>query len=405
MKHVQTDDVYLTAKNGYMSMGLSVARQGTLLVSIRKLVEYLTQNGIEYYSTQAGEDFIEHSVNQGKASTMNHQRALDLFNNIIVGKGYEGRKNKSYHFSGNVGRFAQKFITKIEKENRLSKGSIWHYKRILSDFSALMNINNVSVESINKDCLIDYISSTKNRDPHNFSILRKFIAFLDQEGLITDNFSDCLSGFTRPTVKLPSVYDAEEIAAVESAIDRSSLIGKRDYAMLLLSSRLGLRASDIANLEFDSLDWRNNKLVLRQLKTKNPIELPLTNDVGMALIDYIQNARPVFDSSKIFLTMTCPFRPISKNCVSRCVSLAFNLSGINIKERHHSAHALRHSLATRILRNNIGLPVISEILGHESSESTKFYLGVNIDLLLQCSLDVSIVDADFYKQEGGWFYE
>lgn len=405
MKHVQTKDVYLTAKNGYKSLGLSVARQGALLVSINKLVKYLTQNEIFQYSKQSGDDFIAYSVSNGNDSTQNHRRALDLFNNIIEGKGYEGRKKKCYHFLGDVGREAQDYIALIEEGNRLSQGSIWQYKRVLSDFPSLMSINNVTATDINEGHLLEFISSVRNRDPHNFSIIRKFMAYLVQKGLIISDFSECLSGFATPAVKLPSVYDAEEIAVVEKAIDRTSPIGKRDYAMLLLASRLGLRASDIADLEFSSLDWRKNRIVLTQTKTKIPIELPLTNDVGIALIDYLQNARPEVDSSKVFLTMTSPLRPVSKNCVSRGVSLAFSASGIDTKERHHSSHSLRHSLATRFLRNNVGLPVISEVLGHRSSESTKVYLEVDVDLLLQCSLDVPKVDENFYKQEGGWFYE
>lgn len=92
MKHVQTKDVYLTAKNGYKSLGLSVARQGALLVSINKLVKYLTQNEIFQYSKQSGDDFIAYSVSNGNDSTQNHRRALDLFNNIIEG-GKNGKTN------------------------------------------------------------------------------------------------------------------------------------------------------------------------------------------------------------------------------------------------------------------------------------------------------------------------
>lgn len=125
---------------------------------------------------------------------------------------------------------------------------------MLSDFSSLMRINNVSATGINEGHLLEFISSVRNRDPHNFSIIRKFMAYLVQKGLIINDFSECLSGFATPAVKLPSIYDAEEIAVVEKAIDRTSPIGKRDYAMLLLASRLGLRASDIADLEFSSLD-------------------------------------------------------------------------------------------------------------------------------------------------------
>lgn len=405
MKQVQTKDLYSIAQNGYKSMGLSVGRQSVLLVSIRRLVKYLNLKGIPIYSVQSGDDFIAYSVMEGKNCTLNHRRALDLLNNIIDGKGYEGRKKKTYNFPGEIGQEAQDYIVLVEQESRLMPGTIRQVKRILSDFSSSMSINGCSCNDVNKDVLLQFISSLHNHDPHIISILRRFCSHLLQRGLIKEDFSEVLSGFSKPPVKLPSVYGADEIKAVEKAVIRTTPTGKRDYAMLLLASRLGLRASDIASLEFSSLDWRRNKLSLTQTKTRQPIELPLTNDVGMAIIDYLQNARPLSDSPRIFLTMTSPFRPISKNCVGRAVSLAFGASGINTKERHHSSHSLRHSLATKILRNNVGLPVISEVLGHTSSESTMVYLGVNIDMLMRCSLDVPCVDEDFYNQEGGWFYE
>ena len=97
MKQVQTKDLYSIAQNGYKSMGLSVGRQSVLLVSIRRLVKYLNLKGIPIYSVQSGDDFIAYSVMEGKNCTLNHRRALDLLNNIIDGKGYEGRKKKTYN--------------------------------------------------------------------------------------------------------------------------------------------------------------------------------------------------------------------------------------------------------------------------------------------------------------------
>jgi integrase len=204
---------------------------------------------------------------------------------------------------------------------------------------------------------------------------------------------------------LPSCYDPEDVIRVENAIDRRSNIGKRDYAMVLLASRLGLRSSDIRMLEFKDIDWDNSEIKIVQYKTKRHLTLPLLADVGDAIIDYVKNSRPTSRLKNIFLTCTHPYKPCGSATVSSIVKRYFVESGVDCKGRHTGAHALRHSLATAMLGNGTTLPVISGVLGHETSESTMYYLGVDVSSLLKCSLDVPPVDESFYMQKGGILYE
>jgi site-specific recombinase XerD len=135
------------------------------------------------------------------------------------------------------------------------------------------------------------------------------------------------------------------------------------------------------------------------------IELPLLNIVGEAMIDYIRNGRPKSDSKTIFLTAIAPYTIISVPGISCIVSRIIYKAGIDTKDRHHGSHCLRHSLATRLLKQGTTLPVISDVLGHSDSQTTMTYLNVDINSLLQCSLDVPPVTDRFYMQKGGWFYE
>ena len=205
--------------------------------------------------------------------------------------------------------------------------------------------------------------------------------------------------------KLPSYYDKDEILKIESVVDRSSPIGRRDYAIILLASRLGLRASDIVSLTFANLDWDNSLIILLQQKTKKDISLPLLPEVGNAIIDYIRNGRPQANLKTVFLTAGHPYRKMSPSRVSTRLSEYINKVGISTRGRHKGCHSLRHSLATSLLQSGASLLVIKECLGHESSESTMCYLAVNIPSLLDCSLDVPPVDERFYRQKGGIFYE
>jgi integrase len=191
---------------------------------------------------------------------------------------------------------------------------------------------------------------------------------------------------------------------IEGVIDRTGGKGKRDYAMILLASRLGLRASDITRLQFASLNWDINVIILKQHKTKREIILPLLSDIGDAIIDYIKNGRPDNDSKNLFLSLIQPYRPIRVSTLCTIVTNYIYAAGVSPKGRHHGTHSLRHSLATNLLENGTALPVISEVLGHGSTGSTMYYLGVNIKSLLECSQNVPDVPEDFYSQKGGMLY-
>ncbi len=190
-----------------------------------------------------------------------------------------------------------------------------------------------------------------------------------------------------------------------ASVERSSFMGRRDYAILLLAARLGLRNSDIANIKFENLFWEKNMIRLFQYKTDKEIELPLLSEVGNAIIDYLKYSRQYSEEPYVFLTSRSPVKPLTIMGITNIVGRAFAKSGINIKNRRHGPHALRHSLAQRLLEQQTMLPVISEVLGHENIESTRFYLRVDINSMRQCALDVPPVSPSFYNQKGGIFYE
>ena len=209
----------------------------------------------------------------------------------------------------------------------------------------------------------------------------------------------------RKQPQLPSTYKKQEVEILINSVDRASKAGKRNYAIILLAARLGLRASDITNLKFRDIQWERNIIRIRQYKTDNTLELPLLPEVGNALIDYLKYGRPVSDDPHVFLVARSPYNPMSGSGVGTIVQNAFAATEIDTGNRKHGPHALRHSLAGYLLENRVTLPVISEVLGHEKSESTKYYLRVDLNSLKKCMLDVPVIDPLFYSQKGGFFYE
>ncbi len=197
------------------------------------------------------------------------------------------------------------------------------------------------------------------------------------------------------TRSIPSVWSAEELTNLLKAIDRNSPLGKRDYAMILLACILGIRSSDIKNLKFDNFDWENRKISFVQHKTKKLLTLPLPNEVGWAVIDYIKNGRPAFyDTSYVFIKHMPPFDSFSEgNHLSDIIKRYMNKAGIPAtKNRHSGFHSMRHAAASLLLEAGTQLPIITEILGHSNPDITAIYLKTDINKLKECILPLTFDD-------------
>ena len=187
---------------------------------------------------------------------------------------------------------------------------------------------------------------------------------------------------------IPSTWTREDIDKILACIDLASPVGKRDYAIILLVARLGIRVSDVIRLEFDNIKWEKNCIQISQYKTNEPLVLPLFEDVGQAIIDYVKNGRPASDLKLVFITHKPPFQKFSdNNHLYGMFNKYLYKAGIEVTpEKNHGMHTLRHSLANELLRKEIPLPVISEILGHKSLETTMQYLRADTEQLRCCTL-------------------
>lgn len=189
---------------------------------------------------------------------------------------------------------------------------------------------------------------------------------------------------------LISYYSADEVAQILDSVGTSTANGKLEYSILCLIAYLGIRASDVAALRFENINWNKSTLSFTQFKTGQPLTLPLLDEVKFPLIDYIKNARPDSpDTAHIFIKRRAPYTCYPDGggiyaIVSRCIKA----SGVEIKERHFGPHALRHSLATNLLSENVPVSGISDILGHSSVVTTEVYLTADETHLKELSLEV-----------------
>jgi site-specific recombinase XerD len=226
------------------------------------------------------------------------------------------------------------------------------------------------------------------------SDVRSFLQFLLLRGILQRDLGQVLPKIRVPRdATIPSVWDPELLVRLLKVVDRSSPKGKRDYAIVLLACRLGLRSADIRALTLDDLKWEAATIEITQSKTLAPLCLPLTEEVGAALIDYLQSGRPYTKHREVFLKLRPPFVPFSdNNHLYHIVTYWRELAGIHFRtQQRHGLHSLRHTLATQLLREQTPFHVISEILGHATTASTLIYAKADVEALRTAALDTEEV--------------
>ena len=251
-----------------------------------------------------------------------------------------------------------------------------------------------TLEHIQAADLSDFVSSRNHLEPKTVlgivSYVRSFLRFLTMRGILRKDLSAELPKIRVPSDgMIPSVWDQELIVRLLGAVDRSSAKGKRDYAILLLACRLGLRAGDIRALKLDNLRWAESTIEITQAKTGTPLTLPLTSEVGEALIDYLKSGRPQVAYREVFLKLNPPFNAFGDNDnLHHIIKYWRQLAGITFRSpQKQGLHSLRHTLATRLLEKGTPLPTIAEILGHTSLESTRIYAKADVEALRGVALD------------------
>ena len=374
----------------------------------------MESKSIDFIDSEVCQDYLLQEFGDRDFSTLakGERDDIKVFTTLIefIESGTIQPRKEATDFEGPIGQQMVNYLV-YKTSQRLAKSTVDEYEQLLFRFLRYLKGNKVeSIFSVNQLHIINYIKSI---DPQTISLahmsiraLRDFFKYLYGAEIIDVDLSSMMPKDNyKAQAKLPSTYTAEEVEKLLSSVDRNNAVGKRDYAIILLAARLGLRASDIANLKFENVLWEQSLIRLTQYKTGSKIELPILPEVGNAMVEYLKFGRPKSEEPFVFLCARSPFNSIHTSVITQIVRNTFAKTGINTKNRKHGPHALRHSLAGRLLERRTILPVISEVLGHENTESTRFYLRIDLTSLRQCVLEVPGVSPGFYAQKGGWFYE
>ncbi len=221
--------------------------------------------------------------------------------------------------------------------------------------------------------------------------LRSFLRYLHASQQHAQNLADTVPSISiHKHARIPSAWTAEQVNQVLNAIDRGNPSGKRDYAMILLIARLGLRTMDVKHLQITDLYWNERRIEFVVSKTGQTLSLPLLPDVGWAIIDYLKHGRPHVNSPYLFLRHLAPLEPFADdNHLHQILEKYRRLAHVSLPaHKKRGMHALRHTLASVLLEQHTPLTVISDILGHANTDSTAVYLKIDVEQLRECALDL-----------------
>ena len=248
-------------------------------------------------------------------------------------------------------------------------------------FTDMAGVGAIHIQKFLLACSEHYPPSTI----HNVQLyLKKLYVFLCETGRIDDDHSALFSFSVNREKKVFPVLPKADIAKMLDTIDRSKVKGKRDYAIMMLGTVLGLRACDVVALKLEDIDWLRGEIRIMQSKTSNPVILPLTQDVGEALKDYILNARPSTVDHEIFLRIKAPHiklaSAITVGDIYRDCCIA---AGLPANKQFHN---LRRALGASMVANGISVYDVAQVFGDKNVNSTKPYLAADMEHLKMCAL-------------------
>jgi len=272
----------------------------------------------------------------------------------------------------------------LERHRGLAPKSLKLYRSHICPFLEYLgpDATEAGLRHLEMNCIRDYLGRackgrSRSEQKAVLSTVRIFLRFVWSRGYLTRDLSFAVERV--PSFKhdrLPRGPQWEEAKRLLDAPDRTTVVGRRDYAILQLLLTYGVRAQQICLLSLDDIFWRNDRIAFLPLKGGRPLEVPLVPAAGQAILTYLRYGRPQTGSRRVFLNIRRPFLPITVSSITKLVARAFAKTGVS--SPHYGSHALRHAWATRMLEEGRPLKTIADLLGHRSLETTRIYTKVDI---------------------------
>ena len=366
-----------------------------------KLKRNAMERGEEYYSTELGMSFMDDDSHmaQKNSKRYHHERTCAYIRCIKYIESY--LKNgivdwrpafrtaefpiKSEKFKESFGKFM------FELKNRgLKPNTVDGYRRFIYYFiEYLENKGHVSLSDMVNGDVVSFITviCTERYQPTSLGShlpgLRIFFEIHEE----TKKFLCEIPGHLPRKRDILQIYSDEEYMQIAAHLEKSDELSFRNKAITIIALETGMRAVDISNMKLSNINWEHEYIRIIQQKTDRVHNIPLSETIGNALVDYLLYERPASDSEFVFLRSNAPYLPLMSHSGIR--SILFNVindADIESRGRMYGTRITRHSTASRMLRNGVPLPVISEALGHGNPNSVMIYITTDDAKLSECTL-------------------
>lgn len=347
------------------------------------LSRWLVEQGVEPDGLTPGmaERFLE--VRREGDGSLRSWRALDPLVGYLRRLGVVSKLAASADSPAD--RLLAEYRDYLLRERALTAGSVAHWERVARLFLAERSdpledaLRRLSAGEVTEFVVAQCGSGGRSGPTAKIltSGLRSLLRFLHLTGRVPVPLAQAVpSAAGWRLSSLPRALEAEQVQQLLESCDCSTVIGRRDLAILLLLARLGLRACEVARLRLDDIDWRAGELTIRG-KGSTTERLPLPHDIGEALVSYLRDGRPKAEFREVFVSAYAPLRPLSPSAVVGVVGYACDRAGME----RVGPHRLRHTLASDLLRAGTPLAQIAPILRHASVATTAIYAKVDREAL------------------------
>jgi len=375
------------------------------------LTEFSVYAGDKSYSQSLGVEFLVYSLNEGEGLILpgEHSRNAEYYfrcMRVLAEYFYFGIVHKRSDTSGEIiwpepfRNCTGKFYESLMKDG-LSYGYVTKSRKVIKDLILFLESSGIdepiAIRAEHNDAFIkSYHTLSPRGIESKLCMLRRYYRYLYLHGYIQIPLAERLpQASIQGRMKFPAVWQPEQIEMIKDAADQVSPSGKRSYAMIMLAVDLGFRIGDLRNLKLRDIDWNKKQVSIVQQKTGKALLLPLTDDAGWAIIDYLKNGRPITDSPNLFVRHKPPYDAFPINStMNHILSKVMNRAGLPPEKKGNTGwHTFRRSLATNLLQNNVEMSMISEILGHADPDiAGRYYVGLDVENLRKCTLGMEVKD-------------
>ncbi len=370
------------------TLGHSKGTMETYQWMLSRLERFMIENDILSYSPKIGIAFCEEETNFKTTSTRHLQRAKLIIRRLddFLGGNFNLLSANEIPVSECHIEYFQNFLKSLRLQG-LKDSTVKEYYyccvKILHSFSLheVYDLSKIQSQDI-------YDVFTESNDKANISrTLKCFLRYLFKSGTLIHDFSIFVPS-VRKSKPIPSVYTKEETEQLLSSVNIEGNTGKRDYAIILLALRLGIRSGDITNLLLSDIDFQSSTIEFIQGKTGVLQRLEFIPEVKEAIRLYLFKSRPETSCTNLFISIRPPFRPLTVMAVTSLITRCMKRSSIAAGSRKRGGHALRMTLASELVSEKVPYEVVRKILGHEDTKSMKHYVKFDVEMLRSCALEV-----------------